>query len=225
MTTDTVRNADATGVTTVPFDRVNFTATIRATRPTSGEAKTAIRPTIDALQTALTALKGSGTSFIEDRTKVDLNISKQTRYNHNTGSNEFVGYTATYTVTVQTEDVDRASLILDTLTNVEGAEIDAPDFRVDNVEQYFRAAFEDGFTRVQARFVNECEVLGKNPNDYQIKEWSARYDDSQSAGPVAMKATFESAAMTADAPPVEVKAGVATISARVTVSYTYTGGF
>lgn len=222
MTTrPTVRSVSARGVTIVPFDRVNVTVKAQATRPNSTEAKDAIGPVVRNIQDALTSLEEAGVTFVEDRTSASMNIGADLRYDPRTGSQNHNGYAAVYNLTVQTEDVDRASEILDVLTNVQDAQVSAPDFKVDNVEQHFAAAFEDGYKRALSRFQGECAVLNKNPDNFIVSSWDVRYDESQSAGDQPMRMAYAESAFLAAGPeePVQVVSGKATIAANVVLTF------
>lgn len=214
---------NATGVAIADYDTALFTVTVEGRGKTGPKAKDAARTTINGLTACLAALEKEGVQIAKDEMTTDLTVGEEKTYDRNSGQQKSAGYLATYSLQFKTESVDRASEIFDKLSSVEGAQVQSPDFRVKDIAALQKEALKDAKAKADRKFQDECEILGLDKSNYELVTYQARYDESESAGARPMRAMAAMASPESvgggGPPPVDIKAGKATI--RVTLTLTY----
>lgn len=77
-------------------------------------------------------------------------------------------YSAVQHITVFIHDLSHLASILDTLTNIEGAEVETPKLHLspETKEKMQETALERAWEKAQRRLKHECTVLGLNPDDW-----------------------------------------------------------
>ena len=218
----TVTTQSATGIAQGKFDNVSFNILIEGRGNTGPEAKNQTREAVEALQTALNQLKSQGITFKDNEDRSTLRLSKEHRYDEETGRNIFSGYLACYTLKVVSEDVEKTSEIQDVLTSISGAEVASPQFGQEPTTRRSlqKIALSSAFEVIRERLAEECEVLGLNVNDFEIESYNVNYTQQRpnaysNANFVAEDA-FEAAGGGA---PIEIKSGLADVGVTLNVSW------
>jgi len=218
-----VTSQSATGFARGKFDTVSFNVDIEGRGRSGPDAKAAVKKPLKALLDALSSLGESGVEFKSDEDQSSLNLSKETRWDEQQGRNIFTGYLASYSLHVESSDVDRASEIQDVLTSVDGIEVDSPTFTLEPEQrrELQKAALKLAVVVVKDRFKQECEVLSLDPEDFEINTFNTNYGQrrTNSCSNFAMK--YESAmdSNSAGGAPVEIKSGLADVEITLTVSF------
>lgn len=175
--TDTVNteiSIDGTGLAYGKFSAANYSLTIQGKGKTGPKAKLATRAVQEKLYRALENLQENGVVIVPGKTRSTLTVDKD--YTHNsTLGRLFSGYTATFSITFRSRDLDRIAEIHDALTSIEGAEVTSPTFLMDpdHKEKLRRIAFKSAVEQAKQRFKEQCEVIGNNPDHYKITSWSS----------------------------------------------------
>lgn len=172
-TTPTV-SVDGTGIAYGKFSAANYSLTIQGKGKTGPKAKAATRMIQDKLFRELETLQGNGITLVPGKTRSTLSVDKD--YEHSSALGRFFsGYTATFSITFRSRDLDRIAEIHDVLTSIEGAEVTSPQFIMDpeHKEELRRTAFEKAVKQAKQRFKEQCAVIGDDSSRYEITSWDS----------------------------------------------------
>lgn len=213
-----VRTVQAIGLVKTDFDWVAFSITIRGHGSNSPEAKKDARPHVDAIQKTVEQLKKEHGVTI-DPESFRLSFSVDPKVNYDRGQQTHDGYVATYDISFRTADLDKASIIMDLLTEVEKAQVDAPNFHHDNPESVYADAVQNARRNAERKFAEECNALGLSSDDFELVCWNIH--EGARGGMHGKAQAIATAAMTVEAAPepVELEAGKAEISVTLSMSY------
>lgn len=168
----------ATGLARAPHDRVAFNVSLEARGDTGPKAKDRAKEIIrEHLNPALQELERRGVKFDKDDQNASYSVQPSQRWDGNRQIPD--GYVATFSLHLETSEVDRASEIQDVLTSVEGVEVSNPSFSVtpEKRRELQKLAVKEAYRVVRERFETECEVLGMKPEDFEINSWTPTYSD------------------------------------------------
>lgn len=207
-----VTNARATGRAEAAFDTARFSVSADATGKTGPAAKEALKDVVTELRGLYDTLETEGVAE-----RIRTSVSVQPNYDYKRTSKKLVGYTARYTMSFRTTDLDKVSQIHDALTKVDGVAVDAPTFDVKNKTELSKQALEDAFKKCQARFESECIVLGKDPNQFEVGNWGVSYSEDHQRGPVRALSAVAEGMGGGDA--IAIESGKAEVTTRLQVSY------
>ena len=155
------------------FDRVTFNVNIEGAGETSVEAKKKVKIPLEALNTFLKRAETDGVEFAKDKMTSPFNISRQTVWDDNTNREVFSHYSAVYSLSFTIMGTDHATEMLDNLTEINGLAVGSPVFSMgsDQRSKLYAEALEQAKDNALATFKYECELLGKNPENFEITSW------------------------------------------------------
>jgi uncharacterized protein YggE len=218
-----VTQVSASGSISAEYDLVNVSFQIQATEKTSSAAKDALRETVNTVLAAIEYLQSrEGVTFNKDRTTSGIHVNVNRVMHENKWRNK--GFIATYSYSCQSTSVDKIGLIMEHLAGIDNVQISNPVFKLSNATQKQEAALRVAADRTNARFVSQCRMLGKNPDDYEIIEWNVSYDESQvDAGPPATARAFSASPLggssASNSNEIQIQSGKARITATLTVGF------
>lgn len=168
-------SVSGTGLAFGKFRAANYSLTIQGKGKTGPKAKAATRTVQEKLYRAMENLQENGVVIVPGKTRSTLDVAKDYARNTTLGS-FFAGYTATFSLTFRSRDLDRIAEIHDALTSIEGAEVASPKFLMDpdHKEELRRTAFENAVKQAKKRFEEQCIVIGNDPEQYEITGWDSR---------------------------------------------------
>ena len=114
---------------------------------------------------------------------------------------------------------------MDELTNIEGAEVDSPTFQINSEQQQqlMDEALKLAVDDAKLKFQKQCELLDKNPDEYEIHSWSQGgfggtgiTGSAGDSGPSAMNGLQNYSKR------IVVNSGEAQVTATITLTYTHT---
>ena len=165
---------DAHGTATADYDRVAFTISADVTFPTMDAVK-------DSLKQKAAAFKELYAS-LEKQTEIDaatLSTNSALFRNkvYNAKKQDYIdkGYKGVFSATFEIKVPEDASRVYDALTNLDGFDVNAPEFKLRQQEELKRQALVNAHQRLMERFELECKVMGTDPNLYKIATWRVDY--------------------------------------------------
>lgn len=170
----------ARGLAESPYTVANFSLSLNAKGTTVPVAKERLKKQIEALTVSLEDMKKElGIKFIKNSLRTSS--STQEDYEYKSNKHELVGYIVTYSLSFQIDDIDRVNEVYDVLTSLDKVRVSNPTFGLKPAqrERLGKKALKNAFEKVTDRFRSECEILGLNPNDFEIVAWEPTYHDSQ----------------------------------------------
>ncbi len=224
MSNKTVTTQSASGLAQGKFDSVSFSVVVEGRGNTGPSAKEETASVVHELEASLAHLKEQGINFKNDEDRATLQLSKEHRYDEESGRNIFSGYLATYSLQVRSTDVDRVSEIQDVLTSVEGAEVGSPTFgqEPETRLELQKLALQNAFEVIKKRLTEECEVLELKTDDFEIDTWNANYGQqgrSYSSSNSVVRARAACFDESMGGGPIEIKSGLAEVSVSLNVGY------
>ncbi len=221
----------ARGLAEAPYTIANFSLSLNAKGTTVPTAKERLKKQIEALNTSLEDMKKDlNLKFIKNSLRTSSSVQEDYEYKAN--KHELVGYVVTYNLAFQIDDLDRVNEVYDVLTSLDKVRVANPTFglKPSQREKLSRKALKNAFEKVTERFKSECEILGLNPNDFEIVAWEPTYHDSQRGNNVAgaMRARHTSNAVAAsyalapsadDGGEIDLVAGLAEVVVNLEVGY------
>lgn len=156
------------------FDRVQFNVTIRGSGKTSVEAKQGIKEPLANLQSLLKESENEGVEFAKDKTVSPYNISREMRWDDEHDRQVFSHYAATYSLRFIVMGTESVTVMMDKLTEIDGLEVASPTFMMGTDQQRALAkeALKFAVEDAKANFAQQCELIGKNPDDFEVWQWS-----------------------------------------------------
>lgn len=215
------------GLAVADYDLVNFSLTTSADGATSAKAKDDLRKVVNDIQGCLDYLRLKEDVQVEpNRMKASMNVNVNYEWNAKKNRHEKKGFRAAYSLGFQTSAVDKASIILDALTTLDEVNVSQPSFKLRDLDELHKQGFKDAFERATARFNNECSTLGKNPDKFEVLNWSVRYSEQESGGRrvgatmLRAQAVPMSEAYGGVAPdPISIESGKAEVYVTLTLNY------
>ena len=220
---DNIVSISAKGRVTSPYDFATFKATIRGIGDTGPAAKEKTRDVSRNLFDALKALRDRGIKFRDKELRTSFDVKLHHVYNAEKRSNEFRGYLATFTATITTDSIDKVGEIHDALTSVSGVEASSPELQLhpEHLEELEHEAFAAAVKAVRSKLYAQCEALGLNSDSFKMQCWEE--NDHRNSFGAAGGGKFAALADEIGSP-LEFHAGVATVTADVTLHFAPTVG-
>jgi uncharacterized protein YggE len=162
------------GTSSAESETVCVEVNITQIADSSEKAKIDAKLKMDKLYAVIRDLQANGVKLSDDGLASHFSISPV--YKVQGELRVHVGYQANFTLMVESGNTDRASEIFEKLSSVEGAAVDSPSFRISSssYQKLKNYAFIQAIKAAKARFAFQCEVIGFNPNSFEISNW--RYD-------------------------------------------------
>ena len=170
----------ARGSADAPYTIANFSVSLSAKGKTVPAAKSRLKSQIEELNKALADMqKNLSLEFVKNSVRTHSQVQEDWDYNNR--KNEMVGYIVTYSVSFQTDDLDKVNQVFDVLTSLPEVRVANPSFglKPSQRERLSKKALKNAFTKAYERFETECKVLGLDANDFEISNWEVTYHDSQ----------------------------------------------
>lgn len=210
-----VRGIEGVGEVVTVFDTVGFRVTVKTVDTTGPAAKAKARPVIDKLSAAIATLRNDHDVTMEEGSeKISFSVKPNTVRREYGYVSE--GYVAEYVVSFRTPNINKTDIIMDTLTSVEGVQVDAPEYRLNDPDAHYEDAFGKAVRNAKLRFQKECRALELDPLDFTIEAWTVQGNhDPVAAGKFASLGGGGSG----DDSPIELQEGDARV--RVTVQLQY----
>lgn len=176
----------AQGQAEAPHNLAHFSLTLKDEGSTVPVAKARLKKQVEALNAALISMKTNlSLEFVKNSLRTSSNVQQKWEYNQKKRENEFTGYQATYSVSFTVDDLDKVSEVYDVLTNLDKVQVNHPSFSLKNRDRLNKKALKRAFENVQARFEEECNVMGLRIDDFEVGTWEVTYSDSQRSDRVA----------------------------------------
>lgn len=220
MTDATVQSA--TGLARAPYDRVSFNVSLEGRANTGPEAKEKARKTIqENLNPVLQELERRGVNFDKDDKNASYSVVPQTEWDGNRQRPN--GYLASFSLHLETDQVDRASEIQDLLTSVKNVTVSAPSFSLKSEKrrELQKVAIKQAFEVARDRFESECHILGMKPDDFEISSWTPQYSDQRRMVTHNAVRSFAAAAEMADDNDgsMTVESGLASVEVTLSIAF------
>lgn len=175
-------NVDAHGNATTDYDRVGFTVSVQEQAAKSSLVKEKLKQRAETFNKFLTKIRQSELVKLEEATvSTTSSIGKNIVYDRKKEDNVDKGFIGMFHASFETSSPDEASAIYEELLELDGFVVQAPEFRLKHQEKLKQEALRDAFARLQERFKTECEVMGENPDDFEILTWNVNYQNNQRA--------------------------------------------
>lgn len=168
----------AQGQADSPHNLAHFQCALQADAATVPAAKAKLKKQVSELLASLDAMKGKlGIDFVKGSLRTNSNV--QQKYEWVKNKNEMRGYVASYSVSFSIDDLDKVSEVYDTLTDLDKVQVSHPTFSLKNKDRLNKKALKKAWDNVQARFEEECNVMGLDAGDFEVGTWEVTYSDSQ----------------------------------------------
>lgn len=178
----------AQGTAETKFNRVTFNVSLSEQAQTVPNAKAKLTKAIDGLNESLDAVKKSlGLEFVKNSVRTSSNTQEDWEYVGKQNKRELQGYTISYSLSFDIDDLDQTSKVYDALTSIPKISVRPPAFSLKNHDRLNKRALKAAWKKVEERFAMECETLGLTASDFRIASWEATYSDSQRSDRVAGK--------------------------------------
>lgn len=161
-------NIPAKGQAPTNFVSATFKATVTTTSTTGPAAKALAQSRIDQIKNQI-MLFAEKAMIETDRLATTFAVDINKRYDNAKGVNVFEGYRAVYTISFKALKVGEATALHDALTSIDGVEASTPVFNVDDSPGIQKEAFQDAYSKANAQFRDQCDVLGLTRGDYKLK--------------------------------------------------------
>lgn len=206
----------ATGRAETFFKAVTFNISTRSNGQDSAAARVDSDRVLNEVIREIKRLnEDEGAGIDESSLKCTYSTSPWQEHNRLTGDPENKGYRVDGSVVCTTEQVDKATVIMDALTKIADATVGQPQFTPDESYDTRLAAYRDAVTRAREKLALQCEALGLDPKGYEAVSLPTEehYREPVMARAAAMMA--ESPA----APPAEIRAGTAEVSVTIRIAF------
>lgn len=205
------------------YDRIRFNLTITGTADTGAEAKAKLKEPLRKVDELLKKASDDGIELAKSQTVSPYSIRKEHRWSDTENRQEFSHYVANYQLGFVLLSVEAVTALMDSLTEINGLEVASPQFLV-STEQRTKLeakAQELAVEDARSKFQQQCKLLGKNPESFEVSEWSfenaRRGNTGYQASCGAGMESFKNSASR-----IVVSAGEATITAGATLSFAET---
>lgn len=139
-------------------------------------------------------------------------------------------YDAMRTVYFETTDLEGIGDLMTTLVGIPSCTVENPTFRVMDLAALHGLALIEAKKKLDATFIQECGIFGKEPADYVVENWSVHYDESESNERHARRNGLLARAQVAmeglgggDAPDTSIESGRPRVSCTIAASYLLKG--
>lgn len=216
----------ASGEAETSFDIATFSVHLSANDVVSPAVRLRLRSKADDLEAAIRNLIDNyQVSILEGSTKTTMNINQA--YNWDANDQRVATWNGSYSMTFQTDSMDKINRIYEVLGTVHEATVNAPSFSLKNKVALNKQALRNAWARVTDRFVDECEVLGTNAVEYEVSSWEVTYEDTRrdnlSLAKIAKAAPALRAAPFGDDGPIDeainIEPGKAKVSVNLNVAF------
>jgi uncharacterized protein YggE len=189
----------AQGTAETKFDRVTFSVTLSEEGTTVPEAKEKLAKSVVALNGAVNGVKKDlNLEFVKNSVRTSSNTQENWEWvGKNNNKRELQGYTMSYVMSFDVDDLEIVSRVYDALTSIPKISVRQPAFWLKNRDRLNKKALKVAWKKVEERFAMECETLSLQASDFEVCNWETNYSDSQRSDRVAKGARL---AMTAGAP-------------------------
>jgi len=231
----------AQGTAETKFNQVTFSVHLSEEAATVPLAKKKLTAAIDGLNESLDSVKKElSLEFVKNSIRTSSNTQEHWEYVGKNNNREFQGHIINYSMVFSIDDLDMVSKVYDALTSIPKIKVMPPAFSLKNHDRLNKRALKAAQKKVVERFAMECEILGLNPDEFEIASWEATYSDSQRSDRVAkgtrlaaMSArgggapgasnysadSIESASAAPDEPAIGFTVGLASVTANLEVGY------
>ncbi len=181
---DKVTQIDAKGFVTADYDTATFFLSFSELAPKAKAAKDKLKAGVAQITKTLEALQAKGLTWGKTTFRTSVAVNPDYVYNNNTHVNELKGQKATYAVTFQTQNLELVNEAYDVLSELDLREysVSSPVYSVRAVAELKQQALADAWSTAQVLFTNQCRVLDKEPNDYEVASWQVNYNGGGSMG-------------------------------------------
>lgn len=221
-----VTTVAASGEAETAFDIAVFSVHLSANDAVAPAVRVRLRSKIDDLEAAIRNLVDNyQVSILEGTTKTVMNVNQA--YNWDANNQRIVTWTGAYSMTFQTDSMDKVNRIYEILGAVHEATVNSPSFLLKSKDALNKQALRNAWARVIDRFADECEVLGANPAEHEIASWEVTYEDTKrdnlGVGKLAKAAPALRAAQFVDDGPadeaINIEPGKAKVSVNLNVAF------
>lgn len=168
----------ASGDAEASHDLATFNLTLIAEDSLVPAVKLRIKTKIDDLDQALkTILETHQVKIVKDSLRTQISIQPKFNWDDN-GMRIPDGFQATYSLSFQTDSMDKMNLIYEELTSLHEVSVNSPFFALKNAERLNKKALKNAWKKVSERFLEECSILNLDPLHYEVASWEAVYADS-----------------------------------------------
>lgn len=228
----------AQGTAETKFDRVTFSVSLSEEADTVPEAKAQLGKAIEALNEAVEAVKkNQNLEFVKNSVRTSSNTQENWEWiGKNNNKRELRGYTMSYVLSFDVDDLDVVSRVYDALTSIPRISVRQPAFWLKNKDRLNKKALKQAQKKVEERFAMECEILGLQPDQFEVASWETNYSDSQrsdrvakgvrafaAGAPVGAAASLEGASYDAEMaeaePAIGFTVGLASVTVNLEVGY------
>lgn len=228
----------AQGTAETAFDRVTFSVSLSEDGDTVPLAKVKLGKAIEALNEAVESVKKNlNLEFVKNSVRTSSNTQENWEWvGRSNNKRELQGYTMNYVLSFDVDDLDVVSRVYDALTSIPKIQVRQPAFWLKNRDRLNKKALKQAQKKVEERFAMECEILGLQPDQFEIASWETNYSDSQRSdrvakgvrafaaaapvGAVLESASLDDAGGSADATPaIGFTVGLASVTVNLEVGY------
>lgn len=228
----------AQGTAETAFDRVTFSVSLSEDADTVPAAKVKLGKAIEALNEAVESVKKNlNLEFVKNSVRTSSNTQENWEWvGRSNNKRELQGYTMNYVLSFDVDDLDVVSRVYDALTSIPKIQVRQPAFWLKNRDRLNKKALKQAQKKVEERFAMECEILGLQPDQFEIASWETNYSDSQRSdrvakgvrafaaaapvGAVLESASLDDAGGAADAAPaIGFTVGLASVTVNLEVGY------
>ncbi len=223
-----VTNVNIQGVAFADYDTAVFSMSALTHGKTSEAAKEDLKEKVIKLNEALDFLKKDGLVYVKDTYKTNSSIQQEWAWNEKKSKNIKTGFSASYSVSFHTENMDLVNKVYDILTSLEDVQVNSPSFKLKNLDELHKEGLKDAFAKAKVRLSQECQVLGIDESSLKIHSWNVNYSDNElarrtSAGVMrAMSAVGESYSASASNQhdTLNLNPGKSTVNVNLSLQYT-----
>lgn len=229
----------AQGTAETKFNLVTFSVSLSEAASTVPAAKVKLTKAIEGLNQSLEDVrKALSLEFVKNSVRTSSSTQENWEYIGKQNKRELQGFTMSYSLSFDIDDLDQVSKVYDALTSIPKVSVRQPAFSLKNRDKLNKRALKAAWKRVEERFEMECETLGLLPGDFQVSNWETSYSDSQRSDRVAKgarafaaagapsmalggsaDAEIESASSSADEPAIGFTVGLASVTVNLEVGY------
>jgi uncharacterized protein YggE len=217
---DIVTSVRAMGTVETDFDRARFTISLEAKGKTKKEAVRALKAKVAEIDKYIDGM-------CSDVIAADSNLSaygdQQIWGEAPRGKKPVAeGHLAWYRRTFATDEMDKVDEIQDALAAHPDGNVAPVSFELKDERPLHKAAVKDAYQNAMRQFQDECEILGKDPKNYEVRSWNVNYQQSHGS----QRAMFgvASASAAPEAPAIENDAGKASVTININLNFTEKSG-
>jgi uncharacterized protein YggE len=171
-----VTTVSSSGVATTDYDIAFFSLITHVDETTQPLAKLALKDRLAELEPRIKAIMETYNVSVIKGTLVSA-VDVKPRYEWRGDRNELIGYRGTFIYEFKTDSMNVISKIYDELSSLHNVTVCAPNFSLKNPEALNKEALKDAWRKVCDRFSDQCDVLGLDPNNYDVAHWQVDYSD------------------------------------------------